>query len=160
MTAPARTRKTYPAVRFTVRGQDDAAEWEPHPGRFTVVYDGDCRVCTRLANSLRKLDRERRLEVVRSQTPGLHARFPWIPVAAYADALQLVSPGGETWQGAVAVERILDLLPRGFLLSWLFKLPFARAIADRFYRWFARNRYRLGCGDHCQYRPADVRFEE
>ena len=160
MTAPARTRKTYPVVRFTVRGQDDAAEWVPHPERFTVVYDVDCRVCTRLANSLRKLDRERRLEVMPSQTPGLHARFPWIPVTAYADALQLVSPGGETWQGAVAVERILDLLPRGFLLSWLFKLPFARAIADRFYRWFARNRYRLGCGDHCQYRPADVRFEE
>jgi predicted DCC family thiol-disulfide oxidoreductase YuxK len=35
-----------------------------------------------------------------------------------------------------------------------------RALADRFYRWFARNRYRLGCGSHCQSRPADVMWAE
>jgi predicted DCC family thiol-disulfide oxidoreductase YuxK len=29
---------------------------------------------------------------------------------------------------------------------------------DRFYRWFARNRYRLGCGEHCAVRPADLDF--
>src|SRR5690606_39041487 len=130
MTAPARARKTYPVIRFTIRGQESGAEWQPRPGRFTVVYDGNCRVCTRLANTLRRLDRGRRMEVVPSQTPGLHARFPWIPASAYSESLQLVSPAGETWQGAVAVERILDLLPRGYFLSWLFKLPFARAIAD------------------------------
>ena len=160
MTAPANARRTYPVVRFPVRGHESGPEWAPHPERYTVVYDGDCRVCTRLADALRRLDGGRRLEVVPSQTPGLHARFPWIPSSAYAESLQLVSPAGETWQGAVAIERILDMLPRGRFVSWLFKLPFARAIADRFYRWFARNRYRLGCGEHCQYRPPDVRFEE
>jgi predicted DCC family thiol-disulfide oxidoreductase YuxK len=28
-----------------------------------------------------------------------------------------------------------------------------RTATDKFYRWFARNRYRLGCGEHCAYRP-------
>ena len=36
--------------------------------------------------------------------------------------------------------------------------PGVRTIAERFYVWFARNRYRLGCGEHCQYRPADLDF--
>ena len=35
-----------------------------------------------------------------------------------------------------------------------------RVIADRFYRWFARNRYRLGCGAHCQSRPIETLFTD
>ena len=37
---------------------------------------------------------------------------------------------------------------------------FARPLADRFYKWFARNRYKLGCGDHCQLRTPDVEFRD
>jgi predicted DCC family thiol-disulfide oxidoreductase YuxK len=47
------------------------------------------------------------------------------------------------------MEELLDALPRGWLISWVFHIPFARAVAERVYRWFARNRYRLGCADHC-----------
>jgi predicted DCC family thiol-disulfide oxidoreductase YuxK len=149
---------TVPVVRFTVAGQEAASRGL---GReYTVVYDGDCRVCTRLANVLREWDGPHRLEVVSSQMPGVMARFPWIPPRAYVEALQLVAANGTTWQGAAAVEHLLDVLPRGRLISWIFKIPFARALADRFYRWFARNRYRLGCGAHCQSRPLDVIWEE
>jgi predicted DCC family thiol-disulfide oxidoreductase YuxK len=88
----------------------------------------------------------------------VQAGFPWIPARAYRDSVQLVGPDGRTWQGAAAVEHILDLLPRGALLTWVFSIPFARPLAERFYRWFARNRYQLGCGEHCQYRPPDVDF--
>jgi predicted DCC family thiol-disulfide oxidoreductase YuxK len=118
-----------------------------------VVYDGDCAVCARLARMLQRLDTRGGFEVVTSQAPGVRSRFPWIPPDAYRDSLQVVEEGGRTWQGAAAIERILDLLPRGRWISWLFSLPFARPLAERFYRWFARNRYRLGCGAHCQYRP-------
>lgn len=120
---------------------------------YTVVYDGDCRVCTRLARLLRRLDRRGQFEVVASRTPGVAARFPWIPAGAYAESLQLVGPGNRTWQGALAVEQILRELPKGPLIAWLFAVPWMRPLADRLYRWFARNRYRFGCGEHCQYRP-------
>lgn len=149
---------TVPVVRFTVAGQEAAS-----PGldrAYTVVYDGDCRVCTQLANALRTWDRHRLLEVVPSQQPGVMARFPWIPPHAYVEALQLVAEDGTTWQGAAAVEQLLDVLPRGRLISWLFKVPFVRTLADKFYGWFARNRYRLGCGEHCQARPLDVIWDE
>jgi predicted DCC family thiol-disulfide oxidoreductase YuxK len=118
---------------------------------YTVVYDGHCNVCTRLANVLRAWDGE--LEVVASQSPGVMERFPWIPPAAYAEALQLVGPGGTTWQGAAAIEQLLNILPRGRLFSWAFHIPLLRGVADRFYRWFARNRYQFGCGDHCRLEP-------
>jgi predicted DCC family thiol-disulfide oxidoreductase YuxK len=121
--------------------------------KHVVVYDGDCNVCTRLAESLRRWDTQSTFEIVSSQAPGLAERFPWIPPGAYRESLQLVDASGRTWQGASAVERILDLLPRGAWIAWSFSLPFARPLAERAYRWFARNRYRLGCGEHCRYQP-------
>jgi predicted DCC family thiol-disulfide oxidoreductase YuxK len=141
-----------PVVQFTVKGvpRDPAAAesftagWSgTGEGRpYTVVYDGHCKVCGRMVRLLRAWDRKSRLL----------ERFPWIPPLAYTQALQLIGPGGRTWQGAAAVERIIEVMPRGRLISWVFRIPFVRALADRFYRWFARNRYRLGCGEHCTVR--------
>ena len=154
MTAP-----TVPVVRFTVAGMEEA----PLPGLgrpYTVVFDGTCKVCGRLSRLLARWDRERVFEIVPSQAPGVPARFPWIPPRAYTESLQLIGPGGRTWQGAAAIEQLLDVLPKGKLISWVFSIPFMRTIADRFYRWFARNRYKLGCGEHCQSRPADFAWDD
>jgi predicted DCC family thiol-disulfide oxidoreductase YuxK len=146
-----------PVVRFTIAGTSDTAA--PSLGRpYTVVFDGQCKVCTRVVRALEKWDRNRELEIVASQTPGVQARFPWIPPRAYVDSLQLVGPGGRTWQGAAAIEQLLDVLPKGKRISWIFSIPFMRRLADRVYRWFARNRYKLGCGDHCQLRSLDVEY--
>jgi predicted DCC family thiol-disulfide oxidoreductase YuxK len=148
---------TVPVVRFTVRGVDAAVSL----GRaYTVVYDGTCKVCTRLARVLEKWDKTQQLEIVPSQAAGVAARFPWIPARAYAEALQLVAANGTTWQGSAAIEQLLNVLPRGKSISWIFHIPFVRTIADRFYKWFARNRYKLGCGEHCQSRPLDVDFRD
>ena len=150
---------TVPVVRFTVTGQPE----QPGSGLgrpYTLVYDGACRMCTRLSNVLRRWDARRQIEVTASQTAGVMARFPWIPARSYAQAIQLIGPGGETWQGAAAIEQLLTVLPRGRWIAWIFHVPFVRALADRIYRWVARNRYRLGCGEHCQSRPLDVAFRD
>jgi predicted DCC family thiol-disulfide oxidoreductase YuxK len=86
-------------------------------------------------------------------------RFPWIPATALADALQLVAIDGTTRQGAAAIEQLLYVLPKGRLFAWIFQVPLIRPLADRFYRWFARNRYRFGCSSHCQTRPLSGRNE-
>ena len=72
---------TVPVVRFAIRGED-ATQGLGRP--YTCVYDGTCKVCTRLANALRQWDREQQIEIVPSQAPGVTARFPWIPPRAYA----------------------------------------------------------------------------
>ena len=145
---------TVPVVQFTIAGRRSEGLGRP----YTCVYDGTCKVCTRLSAVLRKWDRDGQIEIVPSQAPGVTARFPWIPARAYAEALQLVGPNGETWQGAAAIEQLLHVLPKGKLIAWLFAIPFVRPVADRIYRWFARNRYKLGCGEHCQSRPLDLEF--
>ena len=148
---------TVPVVRFVIAGAESSSAGLGRP--YTLVFDGTCKVCSRLANTVRRWDRDSRIEVIPSQTGGLRARFPWIPARAYAEAVQLIQcPSGRTWQGAAAIEALLDILPRGKLISWIFSIPFARKLADRFYRWFARNRYRLGCGEHCQLGKARLDF--
>jgi predicted DCC family thiol-disulfide oxidoreductase YuxK len=118
--------------------------------RYTVIYDGDCRVCSRSVNLLKKWDRNRDLEIIPSQTTGVPERFPWISPRAYVESIQVVrNRDGTTWQAAAALEELLNVLPKGRLISWLFKIPFARPLVDKFYTWFARNRYKLGCGEHC-----------
>lgn len=150
---------TVPVVRFTIRGHGDALE-QLAERPYTVVYDGACRVCQRSVNLLRRWDRNGLLAIVPSQTPGVHARFPWIPTRAYAESVQLIDRDGRTWQGAAAIEQLLKILPPGRLISWIFKIPFVRVLAELFYRWFARNRYKLGCGEHCQYHPLDLDYHD
>ncbi len=123
---------------------------------YTLVYDGECRMCTHSTQRLIGWDTAHRIEVTPSQAAGVMARFPWIPAAAYTEAIQLVGPGGETWQGAAAIEQLLTILPRGRWIAWVFNVPFVRTLADRVYRLVARNRYRLGCSEHCQSRPPHV----
>lgn len=145
-----------PVVRFVFggKGADVAGLGRP----YTVVYDGTCRVCTRAARLLERWDTRRELEVIPFQNSSVLDRFPWIPAASYAEAMQLVGPGGRTWQGAEAIEQLLDILPYGGLLGWVFSIPFFGGGFARFYRWFARNRYKFGCGQHCQLRPQNLDF--
>lgn len=154
---------TVHVVRFSVAGQESLPAGAivvvpPEGYHWTVVYDGFCRICRKLARSLEALDTDHCFEIVPSQHPGVRARFPWIPPRAYDAALQLVRRDGKTWQGASAIEEIVRQLPKGKFVSWIYRIPFARPLADRFYRWFARHRRQLGCGSHCAYRPEETDF--
>lgn len=142
---------SFPVVRFVFGGAEAQGVGLGRP--YTVVWDGTCKTCQKLVRLLEKWDTRQELELIPSQNTIVFSRFPWIPAEAYGEAVQLVGPGGRTWQGAAAIEQLLRILPHGGLLAWVFELPFVGALLDRFYRWFARNRYRFGCGEHCQSRP-------
>jgi predicted DCC family thiol-disulfide oxidoreductase YuxK len=150
--------KTFPVVRFVIAGQEHSAAGLGRP--WTVVYDGQCKVCGRLVVLLRKWDTRNEIEIIPFQNTTVLDRFPWIPAHAYAEAMQLIGPGGATWQGGYAIEQLLKILPFGGLLGWAFKVPFFGELFNRFYRWFARNRYKFGCGEHCATRPLQVDFRD
>jgi predicted DCC family thiol-disulfide oxidoreductase YuxK len=147
---------TIPVVHFRFGDQESAAASMGRP--YTVVYDGQCKVCGRLVKLLNAWDTEKELEVIPFQNTTVLDRFPWIPAEAYAEAMQLVGPGGKTWQGGEAIEQLLKILPYGGTFGWAFKIPGFGNLFGRFYRWFARNRYKFGCGEHCAMRPLKVDF--
>jgi predicted DCC family thiol-disulfide oxidoreductase YuxK len=120
--------------------------------RWTLIFDGDCGFCHRSVAWVRERDRGERVEIVPYQDPDVPRRFPEIPPDRFPRAMQLVSPEGERWEGARAAEEILRLLPKWRWVAPFFRIPLVRPVADRVYRWVARNRGRLGCGDHCPLR--------
>jgi len=149
---------SFPVVRFVFGGEEADSVGMGRP--YTVVYDGTCKVCTRLAGVLRSWDTGKELEVIPFQNSSVLSRFPWIPSESYAQALQLVGPGGRTWQGGAAIEQLLHVLPHGGAIGWVFGIPYFGVAFERFYKWFARNRYHFGCGSHCQLRPAELDFAD
>lgn len=149
---------TIPVVHFRFGPQGAAATGMGRP--YTVVYDGACKVCGRLVKLLNAWDTRDEIEVVPFQNTVVLDRFPWIPSEAYAEAMQLVGPGGRTWQGGDAIEQLLKILPFGGTFGWAFRIPGFGGAFSRFYRWFARNRYKFGCGEHCQVRPLKIDFGE
>lgn len=118
-------------------------------GTWTVIYDGECRICTRSVNTLRDWDRDARFELLAYQATGVQERFDTISFREFESSVQLVGPDGDRWEGAGAVEKILELVPRTRPFAWLFRIPLIRPIARAVYRFVARHRRFFGCGDHC-----------
>jgi predicted DCC family thiol-disulfide oxidoreductase YuxK len=122
--------------------------------RTTLIYDGDCGICTRLAGFAGRRLRPR-AEVRASQELDLAAYG--VTDAQCAEALQLVTAEGRVYSAQDAVARLLLISrplwrPAGLVLL----LPGVNALAGVAYRWIARNRYRLpGASDACAVPPAE-----
>ena len=116
----------------------------------TLVFDGRCGICRRAMAAIRAMDRAGAIEIVASQDPGVGERFPMITPSAFDEAMHLIARDDTTWSGAAAVEELLRILPRTRWFAFVFSIPLARGLADRTYRWVARNRHHLGCGEHCK----------
>jgi predicted DCC family thiol-disulfide oxidoreductase YuxK len=116
--------------------------------RTTLIYDGDCGICTRLAAFAGRRLRPR-ADVRASQELDLAAYG--VTEAQCAEALQLVTADGRVYAGHDAIARLLLVShplwrPAGLVLL----LPGVNALAGVAYRWIARNRHRLpGASDAC-----------
>ena len=96
-----------------------------------LIYDGRCGFCRIWIDYWKRLTGDR-IEYAPSQEVG--GRFPQIPEAAFAEAVQLVRPDGSVASGARAVfetlgrERVYESWPRVARLS------------EAAYRWIAQHR--------------------
>ena len=124
--------------------------------RYTLLYDGNCRICTSQADLISRYDLAGRIERLDMNTPVAHARFPQVTPAAARRELHLVAPDGALYRGPEAVRETLLRLPRLWALGQLMCLPGVMALARPIYRLVARYRYLLGgrtsgCdGDACR----------
>ncbi len=116
----------------------------PADRRLVVLFDGDCGLCRESVRTLRRWDRERRLEFVPLQVAVGSGRPLLEGLAAQtslADALHVVDEGsGEVMVGGAAALAILDALPGGWLLRPWAGLPPTELAADLLYRLVARHR--------------------
>ena len=85
------------------------------PEKPLLVFDGECGFCRWWIERWKSITGDR-LDYAPSQEVA--ERFPEISREAFARSVQLVTPGGEVFEGAHAVFRSLALVPgrRGLLV--------------------------------------------
>ena len=105
----------------------------------TLIYDGECGLCSEAVALLQRWDREHVLRFVPFQDGAAVARFG-IALPALAAAMHLVLPDGRVFAGADAAPELLRLLPGKRWLAPLFRVPGVLPLARRVYAWIAARR--------------------
>jgi predicted DCC family thiol-disulfide oxidoreductase YuxK len=113
------------------------------PQGGSVVYDGDCGICTYCVRILKFFDWAHRLTFFGSHDPATHKRFPELTIDRMREEILVHDPLAGWYGGFQACEWIACRIP----LLWIFIpmtfLPGAQQIGDRAYKAVARNRHKI-----------------
>ena len=120
------------------------------PWQIQVLYDGECPLCAREVEMLRRRDPEGRAARFEDiAAPGFDAARYGQTRADLMARIHGVLPDGTLVEGVEVFRRVYAAVGLGWLVAptgW----PLLRPVFDAAYRWFARNRLRLtGRGDAC-----------
>jgi len=125
--------------------------------QFKLLYDGQCPMCRREANWLRRRSRDGRLVFEDISAPGFDASRYGLTNAQVMGVMHGVFPDGRIVTKVEAFRQAYNLVGLGWLLAPT-RWPLLRNLADWGYEWFARNRVTIGrwfgggkpCADgHC-----------
>lgn len=109
---------------------------------LTVLYDGACSLCRGSVARVRSMDSRNRIELLDLHDASVRMRFPKVNTDEAMRLMQAVDPAGRVYSGADAWARIGMALPGWNLVAWLLLVPGIHFLAQHFYAWIARNRYR------------------
>lgn len=107
---------------------------------LTIFYDATCPLCAAEMRSLKRYDRDGRIQLEDIFQPEFEQRFPGIDPAAANRILHARSSDGQLLLGLDVTCSAWQLVGRGRWLQ-LLRWPLVRPLADRGYRLFARHRY-------------------
>ena len=108
---------------------------------FTLLYDGECPLCSREIAMLRRRDRRGRLGFVDIAAPGFDAARYGTARDALMARIHGVLPDGSLVRDVEVFRRAYAAVGLGWLVAPT-RWPLLRPLFDRAYRVFARNRLR------------------
>jgi predicted DCC family thiol-disulfide oxidoreductase YuxK len=109
-------------------------------GGVTLVYDGECDFCGRLARWVQRRDTRGWVDVRPNQEPGLIERLGLTP-AEVERASWAVEAAGAKFEGAAGINRVLRELGGGWAaVGALYRVPPIGWVEDRYYARVAKRR--------------------
>jgi predicted DCC family thiol-disulfide oxidoreductase YuxK len=117
-----------------------------------IFYDGECPLCAREVNMLRRLDRRARILLTDIAAPGFDASALGLTQAALMASIHGRLPDGRVIEGVEVFRRAYQAIGLRPLVA-LTRLPGIRQSLDAAYRVFAKNRLRLTgrcSAGHCE----------
>jgi predicted DCC family thiol-disulfide oxidoreductase YuxK len=128
---------------------------DPTPPReLTLLYDGECPLCSREVEMLRRRDRRGAIEWIDIAAPDFDAGRFGLDHATVMARIHGVLPDGTVIEGMEVFRRAYAAVGLGWVMApsgW----PVVGRLFDAAYGWFARNRLRLtgrehACTDACE----------
>ncbi len=117
--------------------------------RLTLLYDGACAICNAETGRLRHWNRHTRtLSLVDISADGFDAAPYGKTHADLLGLIHAVKPDGSMLIGVDALRAAYGEVGLGWLWAPT-RWPGLRPVFDRFYLWFARNRYRISNLGRC-----------
>lgn len=111
--------------------------------RLTFLYDGACAICDAEAARLRHWNRGRdTLHFVDISAAGFEPKTYGRSLEELMGRVHAIRPDGSVLIGMDAIRAAYAEVGLGWLLAPT-RWPGLRAVFDRLYLWFARNRYRI-----------------
>lgn len=131
---------------------------QTHHWQVQVFYDGDCPLCRREINLLRRFDRKRRIWFTDIADPAFRAEDWGMTLPRLMEEIHVRLRDGSWISGVEAFRQLYAAV--GF--SWLVpltRLPGIRQGLDLGYRVFAKNRLKWTgrCTDACALEPSPSR---
>ena len=114
----------------------------------TLIFDGQCRFCTRSARRLQAFAGAKRLQIVAMDAPGAMDLHQDLSYTKALKAVQLILKNGYLCEGAEAAFTALSLRPGFGFLRVLYQLPLIKQLSKAAYWVFARGRKRCVACDH------------
>lgn len=108
-----------------------------------VVFDGDCGICARIVQILKKLDGAKRLRFLASNNPGTFDQHPTLPLERARKEILAFDKRSGWYGGWEACEWIMLRLPIFWILVPLTLIPGSQWLGDRAYKYIAAHRVQL-----------------
>lgn len=120
------------------------------PGQiFEVFFDGDCPLCKREIDFLRRRDRAGRIRFTDISTPDFDPASVGSDMATLMGRIHGRMPDGRLIEGLEVFRQLYDAVGFGPLVR-LSRMPGVSALAERAYSLFARNRLRWTGRGQCE----------
>jgi predicted DCC family thiol-disulfide oxidoreductase YuxK len=121
------------------------------PQADVVIYDGNCRICTRQILRLPWWDCQGKLAYLSLHDPEVARRYPDLSHEMLMRDMYIVDRRGGRHRGAEAFRYLSRRLRRLWWLAPVLHIPFSMPVWQWMYRQVADRRYRWGkieeCGD-------------
>ncbi len=111
--------------------------------KATVIYDGECGLCSTAARWINRFARRGRIETLPCQSAERRRRFPNMDEERCLEAIQLVMPDGTVYAGEEALPHVMKRLHGWRWIADVLRLPGVSHAAPSVYRRIARNRQAL-----------------
>ncbi|HVT80637.1 MAG TPA: DUF393 domain-containing protein [Phycisphaerae bacterium] len=120
--------------------------------RLQIFFDGACPICSREIAVTRRWDRNHRIEFIDISGKTFDPASHGLDAKRIHEVMHVRGTDGKLYLGVdafIQIARTLRhrLVPKLFLA--LLKVPGMMIVARAYYRWFARNRLRLGGRKRC-----------